>query len=111
MTGSRPQTRASTKLGMIHKVAFDQRVLPKYASPALADGYIRAHLAHGGHTDTFFSEDAVRVIHSHARGMPCAIKRLATTTLPVACAESKAITDEKSARTANAENPLCVCRR
>ena len=69
-------------------------------SPALtaaeADGYIRAHLAHAGRTDTLFSDDAVRVIHSHARGMPRAINRLATTALLAACTENKTIADETS---------------
>ena len=58
-------------------------------SPALtaaeADGYLRAHLAHAGRTDTLFSDDAVRVIHGHARGMPRAINRLAITALLAAC--------------------------
>ena len=70
-------------------------------TPAEADGYIRAHLAHAGRTDTLFSDDAVRVIHSHARGMPRAINRLATTALLAACTENKTIVDEKAARTAD----------
>jgi type II secretory pathway predicted ATPase ExeA len=45
----------------------------------------------------------VRVIHSHARGMPRAINRLALTALLAACTENKTIADEKSARTAIAE--------
>ncbi len=89
--------------------AFDQRVQLKYAfpapalAPAEADGYIRAHLAHAGRTDTLFSDDAVRVIHSHARGLPRAVNRLALTALLAACTETKTIADEKAARTAIAE--------
>ncbi|HEX6448584.1 MAG TPA: AAA family ATPase [Trebonia sp.] len=97
------------RLRVSDMAALDQRVQLKYAFPAPslttaeADGYIRAHLAHAGRTDTLFSDDAVRAIHSHARGLPRAINRLATTALLAACTENKAIADEKAARTAIAE--------
>jgi len=102
-----PTLRRRLRVGDM--AAFDQRVQLKYAfpvpalTPAEADGYIRAHLAHAGRTDTLFSDDAVRVIHSHARGMPRAINRLATTALLAACTQNKTIADEKAARTAIAE--------
>ncbi len=102
-----PTLRRRLRVGDM--AAFDQRVQLKYAfpvpslTPAEADGYIRAHLAHAGRTDTLFSDDAVRVIHGHARGMPRAINRLAVTALLAACTENKAIADEKAARTAIAE--------
>jgi type II secretory pathway predicted ATPase ExeA len=102
-----PTLRRRLRVGDM--AALDQRVQLKYAFPvpslttAEADGYIRAHLAHAGRTDTLFSDDAVRVIHSHARGMPRAINRLATTALLAACTENKTIADEKAARTAIAE--------
>ena len=97
------------RLRVSDMAALDQRVQLKYAFPAPslttaeADGYIRAHLAHAGRTDTLFSDDAVRVIHSHARGLPRAVNRLALTALLAACTENKAIADEKAARTAIAE--------
>ena len=102
-----PTLRRRLRVGDM--AAFDQRVQLKYAfpvpalTPAEAGGYIRAHLAHAGRTDTLFSDDAVRVIHSHARGMPRAINRLATTALLAACTQNKTIADEKAARTAIAE--------
>jgi type II secretory pathway predicted ATPase ExeA len=102
-----PTLRRRLRVGDM--AALDQRVQLKYAfpvpalTPAEADGYIRAHLAHAGRTDTLFSDDAVRVIHSHARGMPRAINRLAVTALLAACTENKTIADEKAARTAIAE--------
>jgi type II secretory pathway predicted ATPase ExeA len=102
-----PTLRRRLRVGDM--AAFDQRVQLKYAfpvpslAPDEADGYIRAHLAHAGRTDTLFSDDAVRVIHGHARGMPRAINRLATTALLAACTENKTIADEKAARTAIAE--------
>ena len=102
-----PTLRRRLRVGDM--AALDQRVQLKYAFPvpaitaAEADGYIRAHLSHAGRTDTLFSDDAVRVIHGHARGMPRAINRLAVTALLAACTQNKTIADEQSARTAIAE--------
>jgi type II secretory pathway predicted ATPase ExeA len=59
-----PTLRRRLRVGDM--AALDQRVQLKYAfpvpalTPAEADGYIRAHLAHAGRTDTLFSDDAVR---------------------------------------------------
>jgi len=86
--------------------ALDQRVALRYhipappLTPAEATGYIRRHLEHAGRSDTLFSDDAVRAIHAHARGLPRAINRLAITALLAACATGKTIVDESSARTA-----------
>ena len=76
---------------------------PPALTQAEADGYLRAHLALAGRTDTLFSDDAVRAIHAHARGMPRAINRLAITALLAAYTAGKTIADESSARTAIAE--------
>src|SRR6266851_3971049 len=90
--------------------ALDQRIQLRYHIPAPAltqaeaDGYLRAHLALAGRTDTLFSDDAVRAIHGHARGMPRAINRLAITALLAAYTTSKTIVDESSARTAITED-------
>jgi len=103
-----PTLRRRLRLGDM--AALDQRVQLRCVipSPAItvgeADGYIRAHLSQAGRSDTLFSDDAVRVIHSHARGMPRAINRLAVTALLAACTENKTIADEQSARTAIAED-------
>jgi len=102
-----PTLRRRLRVGDM--AALDQRVQLKCVIPtpaitaAEADGYIRAHLAHAGRTDTLFSDDAVRVIHGHARGMPRAINRLAVTALLAACTQNKTIADESAARTAIAE--------
>ena len=94
-----PTLRRRLRVGDM--AAFDQRVQLKYAipvpalTPAEADGYIRAHLAARRADRHLFSDDAVRVIHSHARGMPRAINRLAVTALLAACTDGKAIADEK----------------
>ena len=53
-----------------------------------------------GRSDILFSDDAVRAIHAHARGMPRAINRLAITALLAAYTAGKTIADESSARTA-----------
>ena len=89
--------------------ALDQRIQLRYHIPAPAltgaeaDGYLRAHLALAGRTDTLFSDDAVRAIHAHARGLPRAINRLAINALLAAYTAGKTIADESSARTAIAE--------
>src|SRR5216683_822233 len=57
-----------------------------------------------GRSDTLFSDDAVRAIHTCARGMPRAVNRLATTALLAACTAGKTIADESAARTAIAED-------
>jgi type II secretory pathway predicted ATPase ExeA len=102
-----PTLRRRLRVGDM--AALDQRIQLRCAipSPAItaaeADGYIRAHLAHAGRSDTLFSDDAARVIHSHARGMPRAINRLAATALLAALTAGKTIADESAARTAIAE--------
>jgi type II secretory pathway predicted ATPase ExeA len=102
-----PTLRRRLRVGDM--AALDQRVQLRYhipapaLTPAEASGYIRRHLEQAGRTDTLFSDDAVRAIHAHARGLPRAINRLAITALLAACAASKTIVDESSARTAISE--------
>ena len=102
-----PTLRRRLRVGDM--AALDQRIALRYhvpapaLSPHEADGYIRAHLSHAGRSDTLFSDDAVRSIHGQARGQPRAINRLAITALLAACATSKTIVDESSARTAITE--------
>jgi type II secretory pathway predicted ATPase ExeA len=103
-----PTLRRRLRIGDM--AALEQRVALRYhipapaLTPAEADGYIRAHLAHAGRTDTLFSDDAVRAIHAHARGMPRAINKLALTALLAAYSAGKTIADEASARTAITED-------
>ena len=102
-----PTLRRRLRVGDM--AALDQRIQIRYHIPAPAltqaeaDGYLRAHLALAGRTDTLFSDDAIRAIHAHARGMPRAINRLAVTALLAAYTAGKTIADESSARTAIAE--------
>ena len=65
---------------------------------AEADGYIRAHLAHVGRTDTLFSSTP-----SASSTAAAPINRLSVTALLAACTENKIIADEQAARTAVAE--------
>ncbi len=89
--------------------ALDQRVQLRYHIPAPAltaaeaAGYLRAHLQLAGRSDTLFSDDAVRVIHSHARGLPRAVNNLAIQALVATYAAGKAIVDEQAARAAITE--------
>ena len=102
-----PTLRRRLRVGDM--AALDQRVQLRYhipapaLTPAEAAGYIRRHLEQAGRSDTLFSDDAVRVIHDQARGLPRAINRLAITALLAACATGKTIVDESSARTAISE--------
>src|SRR6266852_1337196 len=103
-----PTLRRRLRVGDM--AALDQRIQLRYHYPAPAltageaAGYLRAHLALAGRTDTLFSDDAVRAIHSHARGLPRAINRLAITALLAAYTTGKTIADESSARTAITED-------
>ena len=102
-----PSLRRRLRVGDM--AALDQRIDLRYHIPAPAlspeetGGYIRAHLSQAGRSDTLFSDDAVRAIHSHARGLPRAVNRLAITALLAAYAAGKSIVDESSARTAISE--------
>lgn len=102
-----PTLRRRLRVGDM--AALDQRVQLRYHIPAPAltpdetGGYIRAHLQLAGRTDTLFSDDAVKAIHTQARGLPRAINRLAITALLTAYATGKTIVDESSARTAISE--------
>ena len=102
-----PTLRRRLRVGDM--AALDQRIALRYHIPAPAltageaDGYLRAHLSQAGRSDTLFSDDAVRAIHSQARGLPRAINRLAITALLAAYTAGKTIVDESSARTAITE--------
>lgn len=102
-----PTLRRRLRVGDM--AALDQRVQLRYHIPAPAltpdetGGYIRAHLQLAGRTDTLFSDDAVKAIHTQARGLPRAVNRLAITALLAAYATGKTIVDESSARTAISE--------
>lgn len=48
------------------------------------------HLTLAGRSDLLFTDDAITLIHAHARGIPRAINNLATAALIAAYADGKA---------------------
>ncbi len=100
-----PTLRQRMRLGVL--AALDQRIGMRYTltgmDAAETADYIRHHLALSGRSDTMFSDDAITVIHTAARGYPRAVNNLALQALTAAYAGKKAVVDEKSARTAMAE--------
>jgi type II secretory pathway predicted ATPase ExeA len=100
-----PTLRRRLKLG--HFAALDQRIGLRYHLPGLplgeTAGYLTHHLKLAGRSDPMFSDDAIAVIHRTSRGIPRAINNLAVQALIAAYADSKAIVDESSAKTAVTE--------
>lgn len=103
-----PTLRRRLKLG--HFAALDQRITLRAHLDGLdlADtaAYLKHHLSLAGRSDPLFSDDAVTLIHTTARGIPRAINNLAIQALIATFADGKGIVDETAARTALAEiNP------
>lgn len=103
-----PELRRRLRAGDM--AALDQRIQLRYHLPTPTMNatetkeYIEYHVAHAGRgSDTLFSDDAISVIHSHARGIPRAINNLAVAALLAGFTTKKSIIDESSARTAIAE--------
>ena len=65
--------------------------------------YITHHLKLAGRSDTLFSDDAVALIHTTARGYPRAVNNLALQSLVAAFAASKNLVDETATRSAVSE--------
>ena len=65
--------------------------------------YITHHLRLAGRADTLFSDDAVALIHTTARGYPRAVNNLAIQALVATYAAGKTIVDEQATRTAVTE--------
>ncbi len=100
-----PTLRRTMRLAVL--AALEQRITIRYTMPPMAAeetaSYIRHHLALAGRSDTLFSDDAITLIHTTARGYPRAVNNLAVQALVAAYATGRAIVDEKSARAALAE--------
>ncbi len=100
-----PTLRRRIRLGAF--AALDQRVALRYSMLGMdkqetAD-YVAHHLKIAGRSDTLFSDDALGLIHQVSRGLPRAVNNLAIQSLVAAFAESKAIVDESSTRSAVTE--------
>jgi type II secretory pathway predicted ATPase ExeA len=72
-------------------------------TPAETTSYVRHHLALAGRSDPLFSDDAVTLIHTTARGYPRAVNNLAVQALVATYAGNKSIVDESAARAAVGE--------
>jgi type II secretory pathway predicted ATPase ExeA len=87
--------------------ALEQRVALRYTMPPMTSqetaSYISHHLKLAGRADTLFSDDAVALIHTTARGYPRAVNNLALQALVATYTGSKAIVDEQAARAAITE--------
>ena len=97
-----PTLRRQMKLAVL--AALEQRIAVRYAMPPMTAeetaGYVKHHIALAGRADTLFSDDAVTLIHTTARGYPRAVNNLALQSLVATFAAKKAIVDEAAARTA-----------
>jgi type II secretory pathway predicted ATPase ExeA len=73
-----PTLRRTMKLAVL--AALEQRTALRYAMPPMTDqetsSYISHHLALAGRSDTLFSDDAITLIHTTARGFPRAVNNL-----------------------------------
>jgi type II secretory pathway predicted ATPase ExeA len=97
-----PSLRRTMKLAVL--AALEQRIGLRYAMPPMTAtetaGYVKHHLALAGRSDTLFSDDAVTLIHTTARGYPRAVNNLALQALVASFAANNPIVDEKAARAA-----------
>ncbi|MBO0806073.1 MAG: ExeA family protein [Nocardiopsaceae bacterium] len=100
-----PTLRRTMKLAVL--AAFEQRVALRYTMPPMTGpetaSYVSHHLKLAGRSDTLYSDDAVSLIHTTARGYPRAVNNLALQALVAAYASGKATVDEQSARAAVTE--------
>jgi type II secretory pathway predicted ATPase ExeA len=100
-----PTLRRQMKLAVL--AALEQRTGVRYTMPPMTapetSSYIKHHLALAGRSDPLFSDDAITLIHTTARGYPRAVNNLALQALVATYAEKKGIVDESAARAAVTE--------
>jgi len=100
-----PTLRRRLKQG--HFAALDQRIGLRFHLDGLPQNetaaYIAHHLTLAGRSDPLFSDDATRLIHATARGIPRAINNLAVQALIATYADGKGIVDESAAQAAITE--------
>jgi type II secretory pathway predicted ATPase ExeA len=97
-----PTLRRTMKLAVL--AALEQRTALRYTMPPMTAGettsYIRHHLALAGRTDPLFTDDAINLIHSTARGYPRAVNNLSLQALVATFAANKSLVDDAAARAA-----------
>ena len=100
-----PTLRRTMKLAVL--AALEQRTALRYTMPAMTapetSSYIAHHLKLVGRPDQLFTEDALNLIHTTARGYPRAVNNLALQSLVATFAAGKNLVDEPAARSAVSE--------
>lgn len=100
-----PTLRRTMKLAVL--AALEQRTALRYTMPGMASAetasYVKHHLNLVGRPDQIFTEDAMTLIHTTARGYPRAVNNLALQSLVAAFAAGKNLVDEAAARSAVSE--------
>ena len=100
-----PTLRRTMKLAVL--AALEQRTALRYTMPGMTaaetTSYIKHHLGLAGRSDQLFTEDAVGLIHSTARGYPRAINNLCLQALVATFATNKSLVDEVATRAAVTE--------
>ncbi|MGA8459561.1 MAG: hypothetical protein WB800_29465 [Streptosporangiaceae bacterium] len=100
-----PTLRRTMKLAVL--AALEQRTALRYTMPPMTaaetTSYVTHHLKLAGRADQLFTEDALNLIHTTARGYPRAVNNLALQSLVAAFATSKNLVDEPAARSAVTE--------
>ena len=100
-----PTLRRTMKLAVL--TALEQRTALRYTMPGMTaaetSSYVTHHLKLAGRADQLFTEDALNLIHTTARGYPRAVNNLALQSLVAAFAAGKNLLDEPAARSAVTE--------
>lgn len=100
-----PTLRRTMKLAVL--AALEQRTALRYTMPGMTasetSSYIAHHLKLVGRPDQLFTEDALNLIHTTARGYPRAVNNLALQSLVAAFAAGKNLVDDTAARSAVSE--------
>jgi type II secretory pathway predicted ATPase ExeA len=100
-----PTLRRTMKLAVL--AALEQRTALRYTMPGMTptetSSYIAHHLRLVGRPDQLFTEDALNLIHTTARGYPRAVNNLALQALVATFAAGKNLVDEPAARCAVSE--------
>src|SRR4029450_11588437 len=97
-----PTLRRTMKLAVL--TALEQRTALRYTMPGMTAAetasYVDNHTKPAGPPDQLFTEDALNLIHSTARGYPRAVNNLSLQALVAAFAAGKNLVDEPAARAA-----------
>lgn len=100
-----PTLRRTMKLAVL--AALEQRTALRYTMPGMTApetaSYIAHHLKLVGRPDQLFTEDALNLVHTTARGFPRGVNNLALQSLVAAFAAGKNLVDDTAARSAVSE--------